>query len=217
MPTRPSPEELRASVDVVAKPWADSPYYANAEKWIDVFWGPNTQFRRLFGRLNLSATTELACGHGRHAEQCVEKCGTLTLVDIFDDNLEASRKRLAGHANVAFLKNNGFDLQPLPDASQTAVYCYDAMVHFSPDLVQSYLLDIARVLAPGGMALLHHSNYAAPPDRHYGQNPNARNHMTFELFSGYARDAKLSIVESVEITWGGNPKLDRLTLLSRSS
>ena len=31
-------------------------------------------------------------------------------------------------------------LHPVEDASLTAIYCYDSMVHFSPDLVESYLL-----------------------------------------------------------------------------
>lgn len=87
------------------------------------------------------------------------------------------------------------------------------MVHFSPDLVQSYLNDAKRVLAPGGLALLHHSNYDAPEGRPYGENPQARNHMTFELLRSYAAQAGLVIEASEIMDWGGVKNLDPLTLL----
>jgi hypothetical protein len=46
------------------------------------------------------------------------------------------------------------------------------------------------------MALYHHSNYAAPLDRHYGQNPLARNHMTEGLFRQFSDQAGLTLIAS---------------------
>jgi cyclopropane fatty-acyl-phospholipid synthase-like methyltransferase len=137
----------------------------------------------------------------------------LTLMDIHESNLEVCRDRLRMHADIICTRNNGYDFRPIADRSVTAIFCYDAMVHFSPDLVQSYLNDTKRVLTPGGMALFHHSNYAAPEDRPYGQNPHARNHMTFDLFCSYAASARLAVEKSEILDWGGVEKLDRLTLL----
>jgi hypothetical protein len=68
------------------------------------------------------------------------------------------------------------------------------------------------------MALLHHSNHAALPGIvHYGQNPHARNHMTYELFRDFAQQARLTILESHTIAWGGIADLDRVSLLVRPS
>jgi ubiquinone/menaquinone biosynthesis C-methylase UbiE len=139
----------------------------------------------------------------------------LTLMDIFEDNLGVARKRLAHFPDVALVRNNGYDFHPVEDARLTAIYCYDSMVHFSPDLVASYLHDAQRVLRPGGMALFHHSNLDADPTVHYGRNLHARNRMTMDLFRWLATAAGLTIVESRTIDWGDALQLDGLTLLRK--
>jgi SAM-dependent methyltransferase len=136
-------------------------------------------------------------------------------MDIHQSNLDTCRERLAAAANVFYALNNGFDFRPIADGSITAIYCYDAMVHFSPDLVASYLRDTTRVLAPGGRALYHHSNYSAPLERPYGQNPHARNHMTKALFAELSRQAGLDVLRSEPMDWGHEKNLDCLTLLER--
>jgi SAM-dependent methyltransferase len=212
-------ESLLASVQIVGEPWAESAYYSDAEKLIHVFWDPSSPFRKRFEQLDLSSVLELACGHGRHAEQIAGKAGSLILMDIFDQNLARCRDRLQAHTHIQYIRGEGFTFWPVPSHSISAIYCYDAMVHFSPDIVESYLLDAARVLKSGGKALLHHSNYDTQGnDQHYGLNPHARNHMTFELFSKLAERADLSIVESKEIDWGQRNQasgLDRITLLQK--
>jgi ubiquinone/menaquinone biosynthesis C-methylase UbiE len=209
-------ETLEENVRVVSSPWQESAYYEDAEAWTHLFWNESSLFSRLFRRLDLRNTIELACGYGRHAERCVAQCGTLTLVDVFESNLDRCRERLGRHSNVRFLRGNGYDFTGIEVGQVTAIYCYDAMVHFSPDLVESYLKDAARILSPGGMALLHHSNHPTPPGIvHYGQNPHARNHMTHDLFRELAERAGLLIVESQPMAWGGMPDLDRVSLLAR--
>lgn len=211
--TDSSRTRLEQDVAVVAEAWAESAYYEDAERWTFLFWNPQTNFRQMFDRLDLTRVIELACGHGRHTEQFVGRAGHVTLFDIFDTNLEFCRKRLAGHANVSYVKGDGSTFRPLEDRSATAIFCYDAMVHFSPDMVRSYLTDAARVLKPGGMALFHHSNFPAPLDRHYGLNPHSRNHMTAPLFGAYARAAGLEVVETRIIPWGESSDLDALSLV----
>ena len=139
--------------------------------------------------------------------------GQLTLMDIHQANLDTCRKRLAGLGNVQYILNDGYDFQPVPDASLTAIICYDAMVRFSPDLVAAYLEDARRVLAPDGMALLHHSNCDADPSQHYGLNPQARNRMKMGMFRELAQAAGLEVVDSKTIDWAEVAKLDGLTLL----
>lgn len=171
-------------------------------------------FRRLFDRLDLRSVVELACGYGRHAEQCVDNCGSLTLVDIFENNFSRCRERLVQKSNVSFVLGSGYDFSGIPSGSVTAIYCYDAMVHFSPDLVHAYIKDARRILVPGGCALLHHSNYSANPDSpHYGLNPHARNHMSYSIFCDIVSEAGLQIIESQSIPWGYENDLDRVSLV----
>jgi len=206
---------IEQSVQVVAEAWKQSTYYEDAEAWTFIFWSEGHPFYPLFKHLDLTNVLELACGHGRHTEVIAGGTTKLILMDVHDENLTYCRSRLASFNHIEFCKNNGFDFKPVDNNSLNSVFCYDAMVHFSPDIVQSYLRDTARVLKPGGMALYHHSNYPAPLDRHYGQNPHARNHMTEMLFRQYANEAGLTIVETVPLTWGDVEDLDRLTLLVR--
>ncbi len=216
--TTPEKIKLEENVKVVASPWQESAYYAEAEAWTHIFWSNSSLFLRLFRRLDLHATVELACGHGRHAERCAGECGTLTLVDVFDANLQRCKERLGLHSNIRFVHGNGYDFTGIESGQVTAIYCYDAMVHFSPDLIESYLKDAARILAPGGMALFHHSNHPTPPGIvHYGQNPHARNHMTYDLFRELVERAELTILESQPLSWGGMPDLDRVSLLVRQA
>lgn len=212
--TQMQSKDLEEQVSLVGEAWAKSVYYDNAEKWTHLFWDDGTDFREMFSRLDLSYVVELACGHGRHSEKIADVAGHIVMVDIFQDNLKFCQSRLAKHNNIEFLKGNG-TTYPVTDSVATSVFCYDAMVHFSPDMVAAYLNDTARVLKSGGKALFHHSNYPAPLDRHYGENPHARNHMTAELFAEQAKVAGLKVDEQRVFRWGQHSDLDALTLVSK--
>jgi ubiquinone/menaquinone biosynthesis C-methylase UbiE len=147
-----------------------------------VFWGEGS--RSGTERLDLQKVVEIACGHGRHSAQFVARAGHITLSDIHQQNLDAARARLKGHANVSFHLGDGRTLRPLASESTSSVFSYDAMVHFAPEVVVSYLKEIQRVLKPGGQALLHHSNYDAPLGTVWHANPHGRNHMTQAVSRG---------------------------------
>jgi ubiquinone/menaquinone biosynthesis C-methylase UbiE len=209
----PDQESLKTSVDIVAAPWKASPYYADAEKYTFIWWDDRWPFKRMFERLDLASVLELACGHGRHSERVVKIAGKLTLMDVLSENIDFCKARIG--SGPEFYINNGFDFMPVEDQALTAIFCYDAMVHFSPDLVLSYLIDAKRVLKTGGMMLLHHSNYSATPAEHYGQHPSARNYMPRLLFQKLANDAGLAILESTTFQWGDVADLDCLSLLQK--
>lgn len=211
-------KHLEQEVEVVKAPWRESPYYEHAEMWNHIFWDENTVFRRYFDRLDLNNVIELACGHGRHSERVAPNAGSLTLIDVFEANLDKCRNRLEEKfKNVKYLLGNGYDFGPVDDSSATAIFSYDAMVHFSMDIMLSYLEDTARVLKQGGMALYHHSNYPGPGAPHYGQNPHARNIMNFSVYCGKAQELGLDVVDSIVMDWGGVPNLDRLTLIRKKT
>lgn len=211
--------QLAHSVEQVAQYWKNDPYYDRAEEtdWLSGFWDPENQkfpFRRLFNTLNLRTTLELAVGHGRHASQVVSAVPGLILMDVVDENIAYCKQRFANHSNVVCVKNNGSDFRPIPDASLTAIYCYDAMVHFEFDVVLSYIRDTARVLERDGRALFHHSNLSAFPGRNHRENPGGRNFMSQAVFLHVARTAGLEVIESIPMDWSA-PFIDCLTLLRK--
>jgi len=208
--------DLKKLADNVGRDWITSPYYDEAEeKWMHVFWGPNTMFYKMFYQLDSSIILELACGHGRHSAQMQDWDNQTILMDINQSNIDFCIQRFAGFPRFTILLNNGFDCRPLDNDSCTAVFCYDSMVHFDSEVVFSYLRDIFRILKPGGRALLHHSNYTGNPGGHYAENPHCRNFMSQSLFAHYSKKSGLSIVESATINWGHDPDLDCLTLVAK--
>ena len=194
-------------------------YFADFEKpeLVGVFWDRSSRFRFCFDRyLDLTNVLEIACGTGRHAEQIVNRCRTLTLVDTSQAALALARKRFAAMPNVLIPSVTDGTSLPAEDHSMTAVFCYDAMVHFEPLTVAAYLREIARVLVPGGRALLHHSNYAKNPTRKFVDNPHWRNFMPPGLFAHFSDRAGLKILEHQTFRWFGSwQRIDALTVLER--
>ena len=201
--------------DAIARDWTENSYYDAVESITDWFWRPDWPFRPLFDQLDLTNAIELACGRGRHAAQCVESCGTLTLVDINATNIEACRARFAGRDNVRFVVTPGNALPSCPDGAYSAIYCYDAMVHFEMLDVLDYLREFRRVLRVGGRALLHLSNNRSNPLGACQENVHWRNFGDLDVFRHLAHRLNFSIIASQTVDWGGSPALDGLLLIER--
>lgn len=80
------------------------------------------------------------------------------------------------------------------DRSVQAVWSFDVFVHVAPVDQAGYLSEIARVLSPGGVAVIHHANgrnRGSLPSRHGWRSP-----MTAGLFGALAREHDLDVVGS---------------------
>lgn len=193
-------------------------YFTNAENddCINIFWGKNSLFWSLFQKLNVDKVIELACGRGRHVPHYVERAESVTLVDILEENIEYCRKRFQENRKITYYKNNGYDLHDLPSESYTALFTYDAMVHFEMLDIFNYLKETQRVLKDGGRALFHHSNNSADYRVTFSSGTIGRNYMSKDLFAYLANRAGLKILEQKVIDWGGVKELDCLTLLEKN-
>ena len=49
-------------------------------------------------------------------------------------------------------------MPPDENGSVDVVFSYDAFVHMEPQVIDSYLSHVSRVLRPGGKAVIHHSS-----------------------------------------------------------
>jgi ubiquinone/menaquinone biosynthesis C-methylase UbiE len=206
-------DDLEKDIEYVRKPWIKSSYYADAEKWTFLFWEHSRPFRQLFEQIPKGNLIELACGHGRHAEQCAPLVKHLTLVDVVEENIDICRSRLSSFSNLSFKLGTGAAFPDTEESSVDGIYCYDAMVHFEPTVVEAYLADTARVLKSGGRALYHHSNFGEGKGKIWGQNPHARNFMTKDMMADLARSKGLDVIEQRVIGWGGVDQLDCITLV----
>lgn len=197
---------------------ADYDYYKAAEDpgWIEIFWAPASAFRALFDQLDISRTLEIACGTGRHSFQVRDRFDQLTLLDSSAAAINLAREKFRGFPNVTYIHHpSGTGLpESLPDNSFSTVFSYDAMVHFEQHTILSYMKGAARVLVPGGLCLLHYSNFQANPGGLFSDNPGWRNHMTQEIFNAMAADAGLEILDTRIFNFSSTDS-DALSLLRK--
>jgi ubiquinone/menaquinone biosynthesis C-methylase UbiE len=199
----------------ISDDWKNSRYYRDAEAWLPPFWGEGSPFLSLFRQLDLTNIIELACGHGRHTAQVLEQLGHATLVDVLASNIEACRQRFGDDPRLTFVVNNGDNLPGMPDGAYTALFCYDAMVHFELLDALAYLRETRRVLAPGGRALLHVSNNRLNPEAFYHANPHWRNFGDLQVMRHFAHRLGFSVLAHQTLDWSGVASLDGLLLIEK--
>jgi ubiquinone/menaquinone biosynthesis C-methylase UbiE len=187
---------------IIGDEWKINSYYDQAEDSLHGFWGEDTVFYRAFQKLDLSSVTELACGHGRHVPRYLEKAGHITLVDINRENLDFCRNRFKGENKISYMLCQGNDFGDIPAVSQSAIFSYDAMVHFELLDVAAYLRDANRILMNGGRLLFHHSNAAFKPGVYYHEKPGWRNFMSAGIFTHLAVRMGFTVLEQTVIDWG---------------
>ncbi len=190
--------------------------YAETEDCLRVFWGSSSVFLSMFNTLDLSSVIELACGKGRHVEQYADKAGQIVLVDILEKNIDFCKKRFMHRDNIKYYQNNGHDLSELHDEEYSALFTYDAMVHFELFDIYNYLLETYRVLKRGGKGLFHHSNLMTSYDQTFANphNSGGRNFMCKELFAYLAYKAGFEIIDQKVIDWN-SPQMDCITLVQK--
>lgn len=94
---------------------------------------------------------DLACGSGaltRLISQKVDPDGRAVGIDLNHSELALAEVRCGDCGDVQFLEESA-DALSLPDASADAVLCHMALMLFRP--VEPVLVEIARILRPGGM------------------------------------------------------------------
>lgn len=188
---------------------------AESEKSLDVFWGGESPFYAYFKELDLNNVIELACGKGRHVPYYADKSGNITLVDILDKNISFCKTRFSDYTNIHYYCNDGFSLSDLSSDSYSALFTYDAMVHFEMMDIFHYLKDIHRVLKPGGKALFHHSNNDSDYTISFATGKQGRNFMSKNIFAYMSHRAGFKIIAQKVIDWMGDAELDCITLLEK--
>jgi SAM-dependent methyltransferase len=101
---------------------------------------------------------EIAPGHGRWAETLLQRSGRLILVDLSPNCIDSCRQRLGADARLETFVTDGRSLPPTVESAVDLVWSFDGFVHIAAADIEQYLVEIHRVLRPGGTAVIHHAN-----------------------------------------------------------
>ncbi len=215
-------------------------WHAGGDEWSGAWGGVDMQwYRTLLPRLHayLPAGTilEIAPGFGRWTQKLKDHCQTLHLVDLAPRCIEMCRQRFRGLNHLHYHVNDGRSLPMIADDSIDFVFSFDSLVHVDRATLRGYLVELARVLAPDGVAFLHHSNlgearrllrlldclpFAATLER-WGLIERNRHYRAPDVSAATvaddARQAGLCSISQEQINWGGRRLNDCFSVLTRSS
>ena len=214
-----SPDIDVEKINKVARRWANTNYYNNVNS------NGENQWNNLIlpflepHKPDMRHVLDLAVGHGRMTEIFLKNSKQISAVDVLQENIDFCHQRFGDNPKLRLIKNNGVDLSNIDNESITFVFCFDSMIHFDSDVVRNYLKEFHRIMAPGALAFLHHSNLTRNPGGDFQKSAHARNFMSVPLFSHYAQKEGLFVIKQKIIDWGmGKKKMkdhDGLSLLEK--
>jgi SAM-dependent methyltransferase len=104
---------------------------------------------------------EIAPGRGRWTQFLRPYCSSLIGIDLARSCVERCAERFGHHSKLEFKVNDGLTFPMIENGSIDFAFSFDSLVHAESDVMSSYADELARVLKPGGVAFLHHSNLDA--------------------------------------------------------
>jgi SAM-dependent methyltransferase len=144
--------------------------YDDGEGWSS-FWGSSeAQWHgairpRIAPWLPSGTILEIAPGHGRWTRFLLAEAKAYHGVELSGECAEFCRARFCDAGHASFHQNDGRTIPMVGDRSCDFIFSFDSLVHVEMDALKSYIEECARILKPGGVAFLHHSNmgvYADP-------------------------------------------------------
>jgi SAM-dependent methyltransferase len=198
-------EQARGVLGPAHRGWTENSALENRDRWerwdwssLGEEWTASPEWKQglvddvLLPNIPAGGTVlEIGPGGGRWSEVLAARAHRLVLVDVAPRVLKIVRERLGDPDHVRYLRSSGSDLPGVEDASVDAVWSFDVFVHVAPLDQAGYLDQIARVLVPGGVAVIHHAD-----GRNRGELPSRagwRSPMSAGLFAVLAAERGLSV------------------------
>lgn len=192
-------QDLVSSAAVSGNPFKESDYFKLAEASLERHWAYFIE--PVIGTRRYGTAIDLAIGWGRNTEKLRHVCDQVIGVDINQECIDHCAERFKGADNVSLLKTDGTQFTDIDDASVDLVYCFDAMVHFQPEVVDAYVAEFARVLKPGGFGFIHHSNWTQALGGNFQEQPHWRNYMSNSLFGYLVHREGLTMMDQRIVSW----------------
>ena len=126
------------------------------------------------------------------------------------DAAMACAERFKDAPRIRIETTDGPHLRSVETGSAGLVFSFDALVRNTASVLRAYMPEIARVLRPGGRAMVHHSNvsHRNPPTR--ATDTHGRTMLGADLFAAYA-EAEGLIVRSQRVVGWDESRADHRT------
>ena len=129
----------------------------------------------------------------------------LYLIDYHQELLDELARSFRG-SKLTMIRNNGSDFPGVPAGCVDFLFSFGCFVHLDLDIIESYLDNIAAVLKPDGIAVLHYSDKTKPnaqQNSSFSDNDPARmrTRITSRGFTIYEEDTA-SISHSAIVRFG---------------
>jgi SAM-dependent methyltransferase len=154
-------------LDAIRATWdAEGGWEAAGDEWSGP-WGGSaplwwaTLMPRIHAFVPAGTILELGPGQGRWTQYLKDLGDELVLVDVAAHALDACRRRFAGATHLRYHVGDGTSLPMVADRSVDLAFSFDSLVHAEADVLEAYAGELARALAPDGVAFLHVSNMGA--------------------------------------------------------
>jgi SAM-dependent methyltransferase len=105
---------------------------------------------------DVGQAVEIGPGGGRWTTELLRIARRVHLVDISPTVLEVCRERFRYYDNLSYHLTQGCDLGIDTPSSVDLVFSWGVLVHVHHQLIAGYVSEIARVLAPKGVAFIQH-------------------------------------------------------------
>lgn len=131
---------------------------------------------------------ELSPGAGRFTAEVIRYASTIDFLDMNQSCLDVCEERFQYMPTpIRYYVNDGRSCEMLEDSDYELIVCYDSMVHMHPEIIESYVSQLADRMAPGGIIWLDHAGLGANDVGH-------RTDMTPEKMSEYFESSGLEVV-----------------------
>lgn len=134
---------------------------------------------------------EIGPGGGRWTEPLIGRSDDYIGLDVSAAAVEKCRERFIHEPRARFQLGSGQDLAGVEDRSVEAIWSFDVFVHINAATVARYLDEFARVLKPGGVAVIHHGGVG-------GNAGGWRSDLTREHMQALLAERPFALVESFD-------------------
>lgn len=189
------------------------------EEWSEAWGGSEAQwfgaiFPRLHRFLPARRILEIAPGFGRWSKFLIPACDDFVGLDLAPKCVVGCRERFAQATHARFFTNDGSSLAAVKDHSVDLVFSFDSLVHAESDVMASYVSEILKKLAPGGVAFIHHSNLHAYGNR-LGVAHGRGMTVSADVIADLVKINDGTILVQEIVNWGEEHLIDCLTLFAR--